>query len=81
MAIGKSGSPLIQNKISIAINKVKITDKGILIPNYKEEVVAKKMKNKNIVIDIDMGMGKEKSTIWTCDLTQEYIKINADYRS
>ena len=81
MAIGKSGSPLIQNKISIAINKVKITDKGVLIPNYKEEVVAKKMKNKNIVIDIDMGMGKEKSTIWTCDLTQEYIKINADYRS
>ena len=81
MAIGKSGTPLIQNKISIAINKVRITNKGILIPNYKEEEVAKKMKNKNIVIDIDMGIGKEKSTIWTCDLTQEYIKINADYRS
>ena len=81
MAIGKSGSPLIQNKISISINKVKITNQGVLLSTYKEEVVAKKMKDKNIVIDIDMGMGKEKSTIWTCDLTKDYIKINADYRS
>jgi len=81
MAIGNSNSPVIQNKISIAINKVKITNKGSLLANYKEEVVAKKMKDKNIIIDIDMGMGKENSTVWTCDLTQEYIKINADYRS
>ena len=81
MAIGKSGSPLIQNKISISINKVKITNQGVLLSDYKEEVLAKKMKDKNIVIDIDMGMGKEKSTIWTCDLTKDYIKINADYRS
>ena len=81
MAIGNSDSPLIQNKISIAINKVKITNKGSILDNYKEEVVAKKMKDKNIIIDIDMGMGKENSTVWTCDLTQEYIKINADYRS
>ena len=81
MAIGKSGSPLIQNKISISINKVKITNQGVLLSAYKEEVLAKKMKDNNIVIDIDMGMGKEKSTIWTCDLTKDYIKINADYRS
>ncbi len=81
MAIGKSGSPLIQNKISISINKVKITNQGVLLSAYKEEVLAKKMQDKNIVIDIDMGMGKEKSTIWTCDLTKDYIKINADYRS
>jgi len=81
MAIGNSDSPLIQNKISIAINKVKITNKGSILDNYKEEVVAKKLKDKNIIIDIDMGMGKENSTVWTCDLTQEYIKINADYRS
>ena len=39
------------------------------------------MKDKNIVIDIDMGIGKENSTVWTCDLTKEYININADYRS
>lgn len=81
MAIGNSDVPFIQDKISIAINKIKITKKGSLVANYKEELVANKMKDKNIVIDIDMGIGKENSTVWTCDLTKEYININADYRS
>ncbi len=52
-----------------------------MVSNYKEAEVAKKMKDKNIEIDIDIGTGKEQATVWTCDLTQEYIKINADYRS
>jgi len=81
MAIGNSDVPFIQDKISIAINKIKITKKGSLVANYKEKLVANKMKDKNIVIDIDMGIGKENSTVWTCDLTKEYININADYRS
>ena len=81
MAIGKEGSSVVQDKISISINKVKITHKGALVNNYKEEIVAKKMKSKNIEIDINMGTGKESATIWTCDLTKEFIKINADYRS
>ena len=81
MAIGKEGSSVVQDKISISINKVKITHKGALLNNYKEEMVAKKMKSKNIEIDINIGTGKESATIWTCDLTKEYIKINADYRS
>ena len=81
MAIGKEGSSVVQDNISISINKVKITHKGALVNNYKEEIVAKKMKSKNIEIDINIGTGKESATIWTCDLTKEYIKINADYRS
>jgi len=81
MAIGKSGSLIKQDSVSISINKIKITYKGAVVANYKEEVVAKKMKSKNIVIDINIGTGIEKATVWTCDLTKEYIKINADYRS
>jgi glutamate N-acetyltransferase / amino-acid N-acetyltransferase len=81
MAIGKSKSPIKQDNISISINKKKITYKGSLVSNYKEAEVVKKMKDKNIEIDIDIGTGKEQATVWTCDLTQEYIKINADYRS
>ena len=81
MAIGKEGSSVVQDNISISINKVKITHKGALVNNYKEEIVAKKMKSKNVEIDINIGTGKESATIWTCDLTKEYIKINADYRS
>ena len=81
MAIGKFGSAINQDSISISINKVRITYKGALVDNYKEEVVAKKMKSKNIEIDINLGTGNEHATVWTCDLTKEYIKINADYRS
>ena len=81
MAIGKQGSSVIQDNISISINKVKITHKGTLVNNYKEEFAAKKMKSKNIEIDINIGAGKENATVWTCDLTKEYININADYRS
>ena len=81
MAIGKLGSSVIQDKISISINKVKITYNGALVNNYKEEDVVKKMKSKNIEIDISVATGKECATVWTCDLTKEYIKINADYRS
>ncbi|MDG2001622.1 MAG: bifunctional ornithine acetyltransferase/N-acetylglutamate synthase, partial [Alphaproteobacteria bacterium] len=81
MAIGKSGESIRQESISISINKAHITYKGALINNYNEKVVAKKMKSKNIEIDINIGSGKEHATVWTCDLTKEYIKINADYRS
>lgn len=81
MAIGKSGSIINQERVSISINKVKITYKGAVVNNYKEKVVAKKMKSKNIEIDINIGTGKKEATVWTCDLTKEYIKINADYRS
>tara|TARA_X000001036_G_scaffold39394_1_gene31779 strand:+ start:1087 stop:2325 length:1239 start_codon:yes stop_codon:yes gene_type:complete len=81
MAIGKSGESIRQESISISINKAQITYKGALINNYNEKVVAKKMKSKNIEIDINIGSGKEQATVWTCDLTKEYIKINADYRS
>ena len=81
MAIGKLGSSVKQDKISISINKVKITQKGSLVKNYKEKTVANKMKSKNIEIEVNLGTGKENATVWTCDLPQEYIKINADYRS
>ena len=39
------------------------------------------MKGKEINIDVDIGAGKAKSTIWTCDLTTGYVRINADYKT
>ena len=39
------------------------------------------MAGKEITIDVDVGLGKEKSVIWTCDLTKDYVRINAHYRS
>ncbi len=39
------------------------------------------MKNREIAISVDVGVGKGAATVWTCDLTKDYIAINADYRS
>ena len=81
MAIGKSNVYIKQNLLSISICGKKITKKGSVIRNYDEKFVAKEMKKQNITLDIDLGLGKNKVTVWTCDLTHDYIKINADYRS
>jgi glutamate N-acetyltransferase/amino-acid N-acetyltransferase len=39
------------------------------------------MKGQNIAITVDIGLGKGQFTVWTCDLTKEYVEINGDYRS
>ena len=49
--------------------------------NYKEANLSKYLKKKEIEINVNLSVGKAMSTIWTCDLTKEYISINADYRS
>ena len=49
--------------------------------DYDEKTVAAYMKGREIVIRVDVGVGSGKATVWTCDLTHDYISINADYRS
>ena len=49
--------------------------------SYDEPTMAQYMKGREITIRVDVGIGKGRSTIWTCDLTHDYISINADYRS
>ena len=50
-------------------------------PGYVEETVAAYMKGREILIRADVGVGGAQATVWTCDLTHDYISINADYRS
>jgi len=52
-----------------------------MVPGYDEAPVAQHMKGRDVVIDIDVGVGRGKATVWTCDLTHAYIDINASYRS
>lgn len=81
MAVGKSEESVDQKKLSISFGDIVIAVDGGLSPSYKEEDAAKYMKNDNIEINVDLGLGQGSATIWTTDLTYEYIKINADYRS
>ena len=70
-----------RDKLRISIGGVAITDGGQVVPNYDETPVAKHIKGTDIVIDIDLGIGRGRATVWTCDLTHGYIDINGSYRS
>ena len=81
MAIGKSGERADRDKLRISIGGTKITDQGQVVPGYDEAPVVKHIKGTDIVIDIDLGIGRGRATVWTCDLTHGYIDINGSYRT
>ena len=81
MAIGKSGASADRDKLSIRFDDILVAENGWVSPSYNEDDGAAYMKNQNIVLHVDLGLGVAKDTMWTCDLTHGYITINADYRS
>ena len=81
MAVGKAGEPADRDTLSIWIGPHALAEGGQPAAGYKEEHGAAYMKNAEIVMRIDLGLGDSQATIYTCDLTHSYIDINADYRS
>ncbi|MGE0024488.1 MAG: bifunctional glutamate N-acetyltransferase/amino-acid acetyltransferase ArgJ [Hyphomicrobium sp.] len=81
MAVGKSGEAADRDKLSIWFGEHCVAREGERAAEYDEATVAAYMKNREIVIRIDAGVGRASSHVWTCDLTHDYVSINADYRS
>ena len=81
MAVGKSGLDINLNKLSIKFGDLIIVNKGKIYSQYNENEAANYMKGSDIKISVDVGTGKKSFTVYTMDLTKEYININADYRS
>ena len=81
MAVGKAGERADRDRLAIRIGGVLIADRGHLHPDYREAQVTGHMKGEEILIEIDVGVGRGRAAVWTCDLTHGYIDINADYRS
>jgi glutamate N-acetyltransferase/amino-acid N-acetyltransferase len=81
MAIGKSGAAADRDALSIRFGDVQVAQNGWVAPEYREEQGASIMKEQEIQISVDIGLGNGSATVWTCDLTHGYISINADYRS
>ncbi len=81
MAIGKSGAEADRDLLSISFGDVLVAEKGWVSPDYREEDGAAQMTRDEITIKVDLGLAAGKCTVWTCDLTHQYITINADYRS
>ena len=81
MAIGKTDAQIFPEKISLSFGKYLILDKGNKFISKNVLKINKYLKKSEIKITVSLGLGGGNSKMWTCDLTKDYISINADYRS
>ena len=81
MAVGKAGEPADRDKLSIAVGGTWMAREGGVIEGYDEAPVVAHMKGSEVEITVDLGLGRGKARVWTCDLTHGYIDINGSYRS
>ena len=81
MAVGKAGEPAERDRLSIAVGGVWMAREGELAPDYDEAPVTTHMQGREVVITIDIGLGRGRASVYTCDLTHAYIDINGSYRS
>jgi glutamate N-acetyltransferase/amino-acid N-acetyltransferase len=82
MAVGKAGEKADRDRLAIWFGDIRVADKGLRDPTYDEAAVSALMKEEKIAIRVDIGAGGTgRATVWTCDLTKEYVAINGDYRS
>ena len=81
MAVGKAGEPADRDKLGIAVGGVWMAQNGGVVPDYDEAPVVAHMRGQQIEIEVAIGLGQGRATVWTCDLTHGYIDINGSYRS
>ncbi|ACK51445.1 arginine biosynthesis bifunctional protein ArgJ [Methylocella silvestris BL2] len=80
-AVGKAGEKAERDLLAIWFGEIRVAHRGRRDPSYDEAEVSKLMKEKEIKIYVEIGIGTGQATVWTCDLTKEYVEINGDYRS
>ncbi|WP_265517552.1 bifunctional glutamate N-acetyltransferase/amino-acid acetyltransferase ArgJ [Nitratireductor luteus] len=81
MAVGKAGEPAERDLLSIWFGDIRVAFEGERDHGYSEEQASEYMQRDEIAIRVDLGIGRGSATVWTCDLTKEYVAINGDYRS
>ncbi|MCF3934287.1 bifunctional glutamate N-acetyltransferase/amino-acid acetyltransferase ArgJ [Acuticoccus sp. M5D2P5] len=81
MAVGKAGEPADRDRLAIWFGDVRVALDGARDPDYSEAAASAVMRQPEIAIRVDLGLGGGRDTVWTCDLTKEYVAINGDYRT
>ena len=81
MAAGRADEPLNRDRLSIRFGELWAAQDGAIAASYSEAAMSAYMKQPQLEIAVDVGVGRASASIWTCDLTRRYIEINADYRS
>lgn len=79
-AVGYAGAKMVPEKTVVSLNDVVVFDKGMGAA-YDEEALKSIMSEHDIIVNIDLGLGEDKATVWTCDLSYEYVKINGEYHT
>lgn len=80
-AVGKSGAQADRDRLTIRFGDILVARDGWRNPDYREEDGVAYMQGPELVFAVDLGLGKARRSVWTCDLTARYVEINADYRS
>ncbi len=81
MAVARADEPVNRDRIAIRFGPLTAAQDGLVAPDYNEAKMSAYMKNAELEISVDVGVGRGSSTVWTCDLTKQYVAINGDYRS
>jgi glutamate N-acetyltransferase/amino-acid N-acetyltransferase len=81
MAVGRADEPVDRDAMSVRFGPLVAAQDGLVSPTYDEAKMSAYMKNKELEVSVDVGMGRGSAAIWTCDLTKRYVEINGDYRS
>jgi glutamate N-acetyltransferase/amino-acid N-acetyltransferase len=81
MAVGKAGEKAERDRLNIYFGDIRVAHQGQRDAAYDEAAASVYMKRDEIEIAVDLGLGRGRATVWTCDLTKEYVAINGDYRS
>ena len=81
MAVGKAGEPVEPALLAISFGGHAVARAGARLPDLDEAPIAAHLKEREVLIEVAVGSGPGRAVVWTCDLTHDYISINADYRS
>ncbi|MCA1951989.1 MAG: bifunctional glutamate N-acetyltransferase/amino-acid acetyltransferase ArgJ [Hyphomicrobiales bacterium] len=81
MAVGKAGEPAERDRLAIHFGPHRLAVEGARDPAYDEVRVSEYMRGERIDIRVELGLGRGRATVYTCDLTKAYVEINGDYRS
>jgi glutamate N-acetyltransferase/amino-acid N-acetyltransferase len=81
MAVGRADEPVDRDHMSVRFGDLWAAREGAVSPDYDEAKMSAYMKQPELEVSIDVGVGRAAATVWTCDLTKRYVEINGDYRS
>ncbi len=81
MAVGRADEPVDRDRLSVTFGPLTAARDGAVADDYSEEAMSAYMKHPELEVGVDVGVGRASATMWTCDLTKQYVAINGDYRS